>query len=456
MKRWLKWAVYPLVLISIVAAIQGYYWVKATDAVNALIRPFKGVAKVDYQEVSAFLFSPVVVSDITVRDQQNNPLLSIGKLNIAGNSWHFFLTAHDQMYSGHLTEPFSLQASGLSINLPSISKAYSKTDTLPDQLCALQDDLLPAALLAYGYGAQPGEVKIAFEPSANRQQLKISLDGDMTGIATVELQLWLGNVNGVSLLRKDLALSRVAYSRLRVRDKGMNIRRLNYCLPESASREGQQRYLAERVDQWALEHDIQPSRLLKQALVAIEMPGSKAELLLEPAVPVSLEALLRTKVAKDSLITPSEVALTINAEQVKLSEDDWVVINSVAEKAPTSELASDSEEDVSPVLPIVEVDEVIEEEVVEEKSAKRLREIIPGVVALEHNDVSVAYMNTAVSELPAYIGREVKIKTRFGKEVMGRLVAVNKERVSVQHHMEQGNITFPIYRENIANVKVLR
>ena len=38
MKRWLKWAVYPLVLISIVAAIQGYYWVKATDAVNALIR----------------------------------------------------------------------------------------------------------------------------------------------------------------------------------------------------------------------------------------------------------------------------------------------------------------------------------------------------------------------------------------------------------------------------------
>lgn len=444
MRKWLKWLLIPALLIIVVAGVQGFYSYKVKSGLDKFLASLSPFARISYDEISSLIMMPIVVKGITIQPNPYSDIVLAKEAELTFSDWTTGLSLHTQLQQGIISDFITLSLTGIAYDLNadyalSNSVESDSEVSLNTLLCGNETRIDSEDLQAMGYGVIAGNVQLMLEPSANKELVKVQMSGQVAGFAEGEVNLWLG-VTGSRLSRRELANSSIRLFGLNLRDKGFNQRWQQYCGQQSGQKIDYLSAYRSELENW-LTKDFQIDQGLLDALVSVRSPGSIAAARLEPASPVKIGKLAAAGM-NDNLFSRSDFAVQINGKVFEVKEQDWAVIKGL--------FAGDVREAAIAVM----IDPPVEEVVTKKNSP--LREIVPGVIPIRVPLAEKSYQLTKVSDLSAYKGSAVKIKTFFGREMEGILVSVTGETVSIRRHIEQGKVTYPITKDKISHIEVYR
>lgn len=443
-RKWLKWLLVPVCLFVIVVGGQVFYSYKVKTGLDKFLASLSPFARITYEDISSIVTMPVVVKGITIQPNPYSDVILAKEAQFAFSDWSTGLDLHNQLQQGVVSDHMTLNLTGISYDLnadyamPATEHQVNEV-SLNTLLCGKEARIDSEDLQAMGYGILQGNVQLMLEPSENRELVKVQLSSQVAGVAEGEMNIWLG-VTGSRLSRRELAGSSIRLFGLNLRDKGFNQRWQQYCSQQSGERDDYMTAYRSELEGW-LKKDFSVEEGLLNALVSIRSPGSIAAARLEPASPVKIGKLAAAGM-HDNLFSRSDFAVQINGKVFEVKEQDWLVIKGL--------FAGNVREAAIAVM----VDPP--EEVVETEKNNPLKEIVPGVIPIRAPLAEKSYQVTQISELSAYQGSSVKIKTFFGREMEGVLVDVSGNTVSIRRHIEQGKVTYPITKDKISNVEVYR
>jgi hypothetical protein len=452
MRRWLKWLLIPLILMLLLVGVQGYYWYQVKSDIDSLVASIRPFAKVEYGDISAAFLGEIALENITIQPNAYKEKISIQRLSLTSSSRAFFLTAHEQLRTGVLSDPVSLALTGVNYDLNAdyakrlaLSSSDSKNSSLDTLVCGDARSIDRAALQAMGYRYLRGDIGLLLESSANKKLMKVRLESDFAQLIKAEMNLWLALRQGGTLRRDDLAKTAIQMFGMTISDLGYNQRWKAFCAQqEGGALEGYLERYRTALSQNLGSGDVQyeGDRLLG-ALVSARSNRSIVSVRLEPAVPLGLGQLASPGGA-DSLFSSAELALQVNGKVLELMDSEWQIMR---------ELFGGNVRRAA--LAVMENKKAI---VIQEKApvVSPMREIIPGVMPIRPPEVKKSFVITPVDELAGYVGSAVKLRTFFGREMQGALVDVNANAISIRHQVEQGRATFPVSKDKIAFIEVYR
>ncbi len=94
----------------------------------------------------------------------------------------------------------------------------------------------------------------------------------------------------------------------------------------------------------------------------------------------------------------------------------------------------------------------------EEAARQATREAIRRAVLGGHQQERVVkrYETISHTEIDEYVGSWVKLETYFGRKVEGTLQRVDGDKLYVDEHLERGSAIYPVDRQKLSKLKVLR
>lgn len=452
MRRWLKWLLVPLVLILLVVGVQGYYWYQAKSGIDSLVASIRPLAKVEYADISAAFLGEVVLENVTIQLNAYKEKISIQRVSLTSSSRTFFLSAHEQLRTGVLSDPVSLALAGLSYDLNAdyakhlaFSSSDSKSRSLDTLVCGDARSIDRSALRAMGYRYLRGDLDLLLESSANRKLMKVRVGSEFEQLIKTEMNLWLALSQGGTLRRDGLAKTAIQMFGMTISDLGYNQRWKSFCAQQEGGEPDNylERYRAALTQNLGANGSQYKGDRLLDALVSARGNRSIVAVRLEPASPLGL-GVLASPGGADSLFSSAELALQVNGKVLELVESEWEVLR---------ELFGGNVRRAA--LAVMENKKAI---VIQEKplDISPMKEIIPGVMPIRPPEVIKSFVETPVEELAGYVGSAVKLRTYFGREMQGVLVNVNVGAISIRHQVEQGRATFPVAKDKIAMIEVYR
>lgn len=452
MRRWLKLLLIPLVLALVLVGVQSYYWYQIKSDVDGLIASVRPFVKVEYEGISATFFGPIDLDNVTIQPSDYKEKISIKHISLASPSHTFFLTAHDQLHTGMLTEPVSLSLSGVSYDLNAdyakslvLFSSGGSSKSLDTLLCGDTGYINQTALQAMGYRHLQGDLELLLDSSANEKLMKLRLRADVPEFMKADLNVWLALQQGGVLKRETLDKAAIQVFGITISDLGYNQRWKAFCAQQEGSvvvdyLDHYRSALAENLGDGDVAY--KGARLL-DALSSARSDRSIIAARWEPEVPLEIQ-MLTSPAGADSLFSGIGFALQVNGKVLALLEEEWQVMRA---------LFGGNVRRVA--LAVVETKGgVVQPEVI--KEVEPMEAIIPGVMPIRPPEQRKAFLETPVGDLANYVGSSIKLRTFFGSDMEGTLVDVAAGSISILHQVEQGRATFPVAKDKIALIEVYR
>lgn len=459
-----------LVPVVIAAGFYGFIYWKLTKAADDFAMQVSPFAQMSYEKV----FIDPLETEIGLDAIKLTPVGSSGEINIESlrmraPSWGYFFDFEEKINQGNLPESFDLRLKGLLVDLNSgymndwVSMAADvqpgSAQSFDALACGERDYFSLADLKKMRYSALSSDLSILYYFSKTDQVMSFDVDVATGMMMETSMAFEVGvATNELSMQTMMFAQPQLKSVELRYRDRGYNKRRINFCTAETGVSEEQYRenYRQALYQNLQLQGWIIPEGIFN-AFDQMNNPGGSTYIRLDMPQGFGTQTLMTIQKPSD-LLAVLNPYVEFNGKPVLLDGISWEEPDPAALKRALR--ASRSESDVAAVESEdnqVEDDSASEsaeddgekEKYINLADLKEKRQVYQRTHEVSFKEVSIA-------SLKQHVGKQVQLRTYFGRRIEGELIAVSANEIKVEHRLPDGRGTavYPISKDKIESAKL--
>jgi hypothetical protein len=425
------WIVIILILPAAIGGSYFYYKRKANQVIYDFVQQFSPVANIRFEELSIDLEGKIELKSVQVAPVGFKDVVLIDRINLK-TAGPLSLLSAGSWFRGSLPEALKLDLTGIIFSVDSDfvtrKKSYSAENyqekTLWGLACAEQSNFITLAD-SLGLSRLQVDAQINITSATANKGLRAGLSVSAPGLFRGMLEFELSSKVALDLYeRVVLRQTKLSNAKLYVADLGFNLKRLKYCakseaIPESNYAE----YFKANVQLKGMAGNNIELPELEKSVLAFFKPKANVMFKLIPKQPLYLPEVFSSQF---DLITTEGLSLTVHKQA-----------------ASTQYLAL--------LKGFVDVDlasvEIKKEQVM-------LADIKESVV--KKTQYLAGYRSVSQTELAAYEGQNIRLKTLLGREFQGVLLKDDDDKILMQRRVEQGVVTYPVLKADIDSIKVFR
>lgn len=461
------------VLVLLVAAAYGIYWYQVKSSIDDFVKQVAPFAAVRYQSIYAHPDGTIGVDQLEVMPSGAYEPFTAATLRIRPGSAMYWLTGGDQP-----PESLKVQLGKLEQGMDS---AFFKAmqDQMDLQREANPLHVSPAALgcgkirqfdvntlRMMGYRSLLMDLELNYSGDQNARKLNFSVQTDMADVGEMSFDMRISaDPDNLRNPMQASGTARLEKFELSYTDKGYNKRQAAFCGRETGMSPKEYRAAhAALYRAWLDTNGVDIPDSWFQAYQDIQAEGSRLTLALNPIGGFGAGDMM---MAQDPayLIEKANPGVVVNGTPLPLDGIDWLqLIEQVAQAGSATAIARSyehndmliSEADANQAA--VDVEASRNDAQAEQPAEKAVAETRPVPVARRtpSQPESKGFKLTPKDQLGHHLGTQVRIYTYFGRDVSGKLIAVNAEGVRVLQRMAQGMAEYPLEFSRIQEVEVYR
>ncbi|MCJ8337639.1 MAG: hypothetical protein MJK10_04140 [Pseudomonadales bacterium] len=434
-KKALLW----LLLLLFACTVGGGYWLyqyQSKSFVTDLIEQFAPVARINVADIEVDLKGNILIKGLKIAPIGYQDVVQIEQVNIVSGSALALLSA-DTWFKGAMPSSLRLQFSSLIF---SIDSDFMRTDvqhvnapvsekTLWGLACT--DEVNFTSIVTnLGLRRVLVDVQVNIESVNGGRVLKSNIAVSAPGLVKGLFEFELNSKAPLSFYERSV-LSKTEISRalLSITDAGFNLKRLKYCAKkEEVAEADYPNYFMASVQLKMIQEQQTDSQELESSVLAFLKPRASVVLRLQPKGRLLLSQVLGSDF---QLLARDDLLLSVNAK--KASTRYLPLLNGRIIEQQVIEAESPVDE--------VEVLASLKEQVSSKREMQKSRP---------------KYQSVELANLTEFKGRQIRLRTLLGKEIDGVLLEVKAKKIIMRRRVEQGLVTYPVLKENIASIKVFR
>jgi len=430
-KKIVGWFVVLLLIMVCVVGGYFFYQYKSKQIVTTLIEQLVPVADITYSELAVDFEGKVSLIGVRFSPVGYQDAILIDKIDLVSGSALSLMSA-DHWFKGDLPETLELQLKSVIFKVDSdflhdSNKPLSKTvqhKSLWGMACADSTDFSTLAK-QLGLLKLQANVNINISSDPSSRIFKTVLSADVPGLVKGLFAFEINSVVPFEFYdRSVLSRAKITHASAKVTDLGFNLKRIRHCAKKEEIKEKHYPdFYNASVKHNMVGEDVAQLPELDESVLAFFKPRSSVSLQLTPKYPLFLPEIFSQSF---DLFKAQGLKLAVNK---KLVSTNYLPLL----KGRTVE---------------VEQKEVVKEEILSELKAA---EVMKKEVKSKSKFRSVGFV-----ELAGMQGVKIRLRTKVGKELDGVLLRVEADKIVMQRRVEQGVVTYPVSKENIASIKILR
>lgn len=447
-----------VVLAACFGAVKGYYWYQVRSVVEDFSQQLAPVAQLKYGAIETGFDGVAGVRDITISAVGQDEGVTIGAIRVKAPGLMELFSIRQDIEQGALPQQLAVEAEGIAIDL---SGAMLK------QFAAQAALTQPEAWMPGCEAAMQGVTELELLEKLGYRQLVLNLAGDYrfdqkSKLLQVQLNQSVEQMFDTELSatldlginefdKNTLALANPSLGPLKIhyRDRSYNQRLIGFCAkPAGESADAFiDRHVALEAEQ-AAALGLAFSDSLVTAYRDFWQPPGEVRMHLFVTKPLKFSTLSQT--SPEELLELLTPVLAVNGKPVKPLSVEWQASaeGEVEEGGvPTQEAVRNSVEAITALLQTPFVDPQFAVPDVSDK-----------VESADSNRAVKArsFRPTELDRLSRYDGHYIRIETRNGHSVEGKLLSVEPYELRIYQEVGLGDAVLPIAFKHIAAVKVYR
>jgi hypothetical protein len=460
-----------LIPVVIAAGFYGFVYWKVTEAADDFALQISPYAQMSYEKV----FIDPLETEIGLDAIKFTPVGSSGdiqveSLRMRAPSWGYFFDFQEKVDQGNLPESFDLRLKGLLVDLNSgymrdwanmaADVQPGSTQSFDALACGERDYFSLTDLKKMRYSALSSDVSLLYFFSKTDQMMSFDVD------VTTGMMMEMSMAFEVGVATDELNMQTMMFAQpqlksveLRYKDRGYNKRRINFCTAETNVTEEQYRenYRQALYQNLQWQGWIIPEGIF-QAFDQMNNPGGSTYIRLDMPQGFGAQTLMTIQKPSD-LLTVLNPYVEFNGKPVLLDGISWEAPDPEAIKRAMraagngSELAAPESSLGEEDLPESSAQEGVSDEEQEKNinlaDLKEKRQVY-------QRTPEVSFKEVAITSLRQHVGKQVQLRTYFGRKIEGELVAVSANEIKVEHRLPDGRGTavYPISKDKIESAKL--
>jgi len=429
-KKIVGWFVFLLLIMLCVVGSYFFYQYKSKQIVTTLIEQLVPVADISYSDLTVDFEGKVALIGVEFSPVGYQDAVLIDKIDLISGSALSLMSA-DNWFEGDLPEALELQLSSVIFKVDSdflhdSNRPLSKTvqqKTLWGMACADSTDFFSLAK-QLGLLKLQADVNINISSDPSSRIFKTAMSADVPGLVKGLFAFEIHSVVPFEFYdRSVLSRAKITHASAKITDLGFNLKRIRHCAKKEQIKEKHYpNFYNASVTLNMVGKDISQLPELDESVLAFFKPRSNVSLQLTPKYPLFLPEVF------------SQSFDLFKAQGLKLAVNKKLVSTTYLPLLKGSAVE-------------VEQKEVVKEDILSEIKA----EVVAKEVKLKSKFRSVGF-----AELVNMKGVKIRLRTNVGKELDGVLLRVEEDKIVMQRRVEQGVVTYPVNKKNIASIKILR
>jgi len=422
------------VLLLIATTVIGSYFLyqyKSKQIVISLIEQLAPVADISYSELAVNLEGKVSLVGVRFSPIGYQDAILIDKIDLISGGAAALIDA-DQWFKGSLPENLELQLKSVIFKVDSdfLTKSHNVDNsrvvkkTLWGMACVDSTDFSSLAK-QLGLLKLQANVNIELSSDSSSRVFNTVLAAEVPGLAKAEFSVEVNSQVPFEFYdRAVLSRARIAHASAKMIDMGFNLKRIRHCAKqENIQEKHYPDFYNTTVRLNMVGEEVTELPELDESVLAFFQPKSKVSLQFTPKYPLYLPEVFGHEF---SLFNAPGLALSVNNQSVSTN--------------------------YLPLLKGIDGTDFEKAAVKEEI----LSEIKAAVVEAKEIKSKSMYRLVNFTELNGMQGVKIRLKTKVGKELDGVLLRIEADKLVMQRRVEQGMVTYPVDRDNIASIKVPR
>ena len=430
-KKIVGWFVFLLLIIVCVVGGYFFYQYKSKQVVTTLIEQLVPVADITYSDLTVDFEGKVSLVGVRFSLVGYQDAILIDNIDLVSGSALSLMSA-DNWFKGDLPDTLELHLKSVIFKVDSdflydSNRPLSKTaqqKTLWGVACADGSDFSSLAK-QLGLLKLQADVDINISSDPSSRIFKTVLSANVPGLVKGLFAFEINSVVPFEFYdRSVLSRAKITHASANITDLGFNLKRIRHCAKKEEIKENHYPdFYNASVKLNMVGEDVTQLPELDESVLAFFKPRSSISLQLTPKYPLFLPEVF------------SQSFDLFKAQGLKLAVNKKVVSTNYLPLLKGSTVK-------------VEKKEVVKEEILSELKAA---EVVAKDVKLKSKYRSVDFI-----ELGNMQGVKIRLKTNVGKELDGVLIRVEADKIVMQRRVEQGVVTYPVNKKNIASIKILR
>ena len=434
-KKALLW----LLLLLLVCTVGGGYWLyqyQSKSFVTDMIEQFAPVARINVAAIEVDLNGIILIKGLKIAPIGYQDVVQIEQVNIVSGSALALLSA-DTWFKGAMPSSLRLQFSSLIF---SIDSDFMRTDvqhvnapvsekTLWGLACTDEFNFT-SIVTNLGLRRVLVDVQVNIESVNGGRVLKSNIAVSAPGLVKGLFEFELNSKAPLSFYERSV-LSKTEISRalLSITDAGFNLKRLKYCAKkEEVAEADYPNYFMASVQLKMIQEQQTDSQELESSVLAFFKPRASVVLRLQPKGRLLLSQVLDSDF---QLLARDDLLLSVNAKKASTRYLPLLNGKIIEQQVIEAESSVDEVEELAG----------FKEQVSSKRQAQKSRP---------------RYQSVELANLTEFKGRQIRLRTLLGKEIDGVLLEVKAKKIIMRRRVEQGLVTYPVLKENIASIKVFR
>jgi len=427
------------VLSILLCLAGGSYWLyqyQSKSFVTDLIGQFLPVARIDVADITVDFKGNIIIKGLKIAPIGYQDVVQIEQVHIVSGSALTLLKA-GSWFKGEMPDSLRVQFSSLIFSIDSDfmrSDRRNSSDLGSEKtlwgLACTEEVNFTSIVTNLGLRRVLVDVQVNIESVNGGRVLKSNVAVSAPGLAKGLFEFELNSKSPLSFYERSV-LSKTEISRalLSITDAGFNLKRLKYCAKkEQLSEADYPEYFIASVQQKISQDQQADSRELQSSVMAFFKPRASVVLRLQPKGRLLFSQVLN---ADFQLLNRDDILLSVNAK--KTSTRYLPLLSGHFVERQTVETESVIEESETIVA--------VKEELIASRAPEKSRP---------------RYHSVDIDSLIEFKGKKIRLRTQLGKEIDGVLLEVDNRKIIMRRRVEQGLVTYPVLKENIASIKVYR
>ena len=424
------WLVFILLLAVGIAGGYFFYQYKSKQIVTDLIAQLSPVVDISFTDLAVDLEGRVELLGVRIAPIGYQDVVLIDKVDIVSGSAITLIGASNWIKGG-LPEKVDLQFSSVIFDIDSdfMQSAGREEPLAPDVktlwglACAQETDFSTLAT-QLGLSRLQVDAQVKVQLDSSGRVFKAAAAVSVPGLSKALFEFEINSKVPLDFYdRTIMSRAQVTYASVDVSDVGFNLKRTKYCAKQEGIKESSYPDFFKAIVQLKMLGE-QDSALpeLDESILAFFAPRENIMLRLTPSDPLYLPQVFSQSF---NLFTAKGLKLSVNKKVVSSHYLPLLKGHSI------ETLIADDEREI-----LTEFKEKVIQRIEVKKKAR--------------------FRSVDFSELFSLQGQKIRLQTNVGKELEGVLLEVSEDKIIMRRRVEQGVVTYPVDKKNIATIKVFR
>lgn len=447
--RLVKSLLWVLIFFALlVAAAYGLLWYQTKTYIDQQIAQAASFAIIRYEQLSVDPRGSVELSSLKIQPIGSASEIPVSSLSFKVDDPLFLFDPQGRASAGDWPRLLSLGIANMRLDLGAdylrpVAQPEAGVDAvnLSTLGCGVVREFSPAVLQQMGANSTLVSFGLVAEPDNQAGRLRLAIDMEMSGLASLNSDIEFSFSSGyLKPATAAAAAPRLIALRSRYQDLGFNRLRDQFCAEQSGVAVQQYRteHLALFRQQLArLGIDLPPQ--LAEVYSASLDQGTRIEFALRPVGGLGAELLMRQPTPAE-LVAKLRPSLSLDSRPVDLAGIDWPqVFAGRSQRTEASPEIASNDAGRAPVEPIDEPSPAY-----------------PGLPVKPAPLPEKAYQETGFAQLSRYIDSEIRVYTYYGRVIEGRLQDIDGDSMKILQRVDRGLAIYPIDRDKLQSIEVLR